>query len=343
MAAVAFVLAAALVATAAGPASAEGVIVKLCQSTETIPPSVERIGGADRYEVAVHASQTAFPGGSQVAYLASGTAFPDALSGSAVAGFLGGPMLLVPKDTIPAAVSAELVRLSPATIVILGGPQSISAELEQSIRYLPATIERVAGADRYEVSATLARSTFHGASSTVFVASGEGFSDALSASAAAGDAGGPVLLVTKDTVPGAVLSVLREETQLEGIVVVGGPATISDAVIARLAEFGKVTRIAGADRFAVSAATSAYEFCSDRSTVYVASGAVFPDALSGAAAAIAMDAPVLLVTGNSIPSAVATELERLKPNHIKVLGGPNTISQGVVDALSSYLRSGAHW
>jgi putative cell wall-binding protein len=339
VAAAAFVLAAVLVPAAAVPAAAESVILKLCPETQIVPPGIERIGGADRYEVAVNASKTAFPGGADVAYLASGTAFPDALSGSAAAGLRGGPVLLVPKETVPASVMAELVRLSPAAIIILGGTQSISAELEQSIKFLPANIERIAGADRYEVSALLARKTFHDASHTVFVASGEGFPDALSASTAAGDAGGPVLLATKNAVPEAVLGVLREETQLQDIVVVGGPATISDTVIARLAEFARVTRIPGADRFAVSAATSAYEFCEYRPIVYVASGAVFPDALSGSAAAIATGGPVLLVTGDSIPAAVVAELQRLKPQQIKVLGGPNTISDGVVRDLEQYLRA----
>ncbi len=327
-----------LAAVLAPVAAADASILRACPVAQDVPTGVERIGGADRYEVSVHASQAAFPAGAPVVYLASGTTFPDALSGSAVAGAQGGPVLLVPKEGVPPAVKAELVRLSPAKIILLGGPQSISAELEQSIEHLPATIERVAGADRYEVSASLARKTFRGGSRTVFVASGEGFPDALSASAAAGDAGGPVLLVTKNVVPDVVLDALREEVQLQDIVVVGGPATISDAVIAQLSEFARVTRIVGADRFVVSAATSGYEFCNNRSTVFVASGAVFPDALAGSAAAISHNGPVLLVSQAAVPASVAAELRRLKPQQIKVLGGPNTISDRLVADLAQYLR-----
>jgi len=62
-----------------------------------------------------------------VAYLVSGQNFPDALSGAAAATKQGGPVLLVTRDSIPAAVKAELDRLNPGNIVIVGGTQAVSA------------------------------------------------------------------------------------------------------------------------------------------------------------------------------------------------------------------------
>ncbi|WP_175494341.1 cell wall-binding repeat-containing protein [Herbiconiux ginsengi] len=311
--------------------------MKICRDTETTPPTVERIGGADRYEVAVHASQKSHPAGSNLVFLASGTGFADALSASAAAGVKDAPVLLVPKDTVPKVVLDEIVRLAPSEIIILGGTASISAALERSLQFLPGTVSRFGGADRYEVAAQVARWAFT-ASDVIYVASGEKFPDALSAGAAAGDWGVPVLLTTKDGVPDATLDVIREDTALEDIVVVGGPATVSDSVVNELSAFAAVTRFDGADRYGVSAATSEHAFCASLPTVYVASGEVFPDALSGSAAAIAAGSPVLLVTRDSIPATVATELKRLDPMRIEVLGGPNTISQGVMDALHAYLR-----
>lgn len=309
---------------------AERSRVRLCPLTELIPPTVERLGGADRVEVAIRASQEAFPGGAGVVYLASGATFSDALAGSAAAGFGGGPVLLVPRDSVPQGVLNEMVRLSPGRIVILGGTASISAELERSLDYLPAAVERVAGDDRYEVAASLARLTFGTSSDIIYVASGQTFPDALSASAAAGSWHVPVLLAAKDGVPEPVLGLLREETMLEEIIVVGGTSTISEAVVEQLGRFGHVTRIGGADRYEVSATTSEKTFCNDTTTVFVASGRVFPDALSGSAAAIAMGAPVLLVAPDSIPASVLAELDRLNPQQVKVLGGSATVSDSVV-------------
>jgi len=61
-----------------------------------------------------------------VAYIATGLNFPDALAGAAVAGSQGAPILLVLPDSIPAATAAELARLQPGRIVILGGAGVVS-------------------------------------------------------------------------------------------------------------------------------------------------------------------------------------------------------------------------
>ncbi len=62
----------------------------------------------------------------QVVYLATGTNFPDALSGAAVAGVQGGPVLLTDTTSIPAVIQAELTRLKPQKIVVLGSDASIN-------------------------------------------------------------------------------------------------------------------------------------------------------------------------------------------------------------------------
>jgi hypothetical protein len=46
--------------------------------------------------------------------------------------------------------------------------------------------------------------------------------------------------------------------------------------------------------------------------------------------------PILLVPGTTIPSAIATELGRLKPARIVILGSTGVVSAGVANALSFY-------
>jgi putative cell wall-binding protein len=324
---------------ASGVPEEERTRVKLCTFTPTLGNEIERLSGTDRFAVAVRASQEAFPDGADVVYLASGMSFPDALAGSGAAGYRGGPLLLVRRDSVSADVTSELARLAPKEVVLLGGTASISPELEASLRYLPATISRVAGADRYEVASELKSLTFGNLNDMIYIASGEVFPDALSASSAAGDWGVPVLLTTKGAVPDATVDALEEEINLEKIVVVGGESTISDAVVARLSEFARVSRIEGQDRYAVSAATSKDSFCEDTPVVFIASGQVFPDALGGSSAAIEFHAPVLLVKKDAVPAAVIEELKRLRPHRIKVLGGPNTISDSVLVELERHLAT----
>ncbi|AXG12062.1 cell wall-binding repeat-containing protein [Intrasporangium calvum] len=70
--------------------------------------------------------------------------------------------------------------------------------------------------------------------------------------------------------------------------------------------------------------------------VYVATGANFPDALAGSVLAALEGAPILLVTRDTIPGPTATELARLDPRYIRVLGGTSTVSDAVLTQLKAY-------
>ncbi|MFB2581857.1 cell wall-binding repeat-containing protein [Herbiconiux sp. P15] len=295
-------------------------------------PGVERLGGADRFEVSASVSARTFPPGVDVAYVATGATYADALSGGAAAGVEDAPVLLVRRGDIPAAVQAELTRLEPAQIVILGGTASVDDSVERALGEFSPTVSRLGGADRYEVSAAVSRETFATGSPVAYIASGQVFPDALSGSAVAGRQGGPVLLVTRDGVPPAVQAELARLAPAK-VVVLGGPASVSDAVVAAVGG----TRIGGADRYEVSAALTAGTSAPPVHTVFVASGAVFPDALSGSAAAVVNGSPVLLVRRDEIPAAVAAQLDRLDPHRIVVLGGPDTVSEATATALEAFV------
>ncbi|MGA1836872.1 cell wall-binding repeat-containing protein [Herbiconiux sp. 11R-BC] len=268
--------------------------------------------------------------------MASGAAFADALSGSAAAGAHGGPVLLVGTDSIPTVVGAELARLKPKRIVVLGGAASVSTGVEQALGGYSAIVDRLGGADRFDVSAAISKDGFAPGAPVAYVASGAVFPDALSASAIAAKDHAPVLLVTKDGVPKGVAD---ELTRLNPgrIVILGGTNTISTEVEIALRANRPTTRLAAADRFGVSAAASAAGFPAGAKTVFIASGLVFPDALSGSPAAAANAAPVLLITPNEIPTSVATELDRLDPSQIVVLGGTATLSDAVYQQLRAHL------
>jgi putative cell wall-binding protein/Tol biopolymer transport system component len=303
-------------------------------------PGVERIGGADRFDVSAQVSAAAFAPHVPIAYVASGAVFPDALSGSAAAGHQSGPVLLVSRDSVPASVASELRRLRPAKIVILGGPNSIGDGVQAALAGYSSRVERITGADRYEVSAAISAATFPnipGWPPTAFVASGAVFPDALSGSAAAGAFGGPVLLTQKDAVPDSVIAELHRLAP-QGIVVLGGVNTVSESVVTALGAIAPTSRVGGADRYEVSANASGYVGQGDTGgTVFVSSGEKFPDALAGSPAAIRAGAPVLLVTSTGIPPTVAAELRRRAPTRIVVLGGPNTVSDAVLTTLGGYV------
>jgi glucose/arabinose dehydrogenase len=95
-------------------------------------------------------------------------------------------------------------------------------------------------------------------------------------------------------------------------------------------------RIAGNDRYETSAKVSASAVPVGRSVVYVASGTDYPDALATAPVAGSRDTSVLLVTRDSVPASIKTELTRIKPPTIHVVGGTSSVSDAVLTELKKY-------
>jgi spore germination protein YaaH len=88
--------------------------------------TVTRLAGPDRFATAAAISQAHFGPGVPVVYITNGLNFPDALAGGPAAAVGKGPILPVKADAIPASIAAELVRLNPGRIVVLGGPVMVS-------------------------------------------------------------------------------------------------------------------------------------------------------------------------------------------------------------------------
>lgn len=301
--------------------------------------SVQRIAGANRYATSAAISAATFEPGVEVAYVANGLAFPDALSGGPAAAASGAPVLLVAPTGVPTPVLTELQRLRPQRIVVLGGEGVVSEPVVAKFRGLTTgTVTRVYGANRFATSAAISAATFDPGVEVAYVANGLAFPDALSGAPAAGADGAPVLLVAQTSVSSAVVEEL-ERLHPKRIVVLGGEGSVSEAVAGQLAGLASegLSRASGEDRYGTSAAVSAATFDPGVPVVYVANGLNFPDGLSGAPAAGAGGGPVLLTASNRIPASVAAELERLDPARIVVLGGSGVVSDSVATSLAGFL------
>ncbi|NLJ55006.1 MAG: hypothetical protein GX344_12880 [Intrasporangiaceae bacterium] len=97
---------------------------------------VTRLGGKNRYETSVTVSADVFDPGSPTAYIASGHDFPDALSGAPASAAQGGPLLLTEPTVVPDSVLAELRRLRPGQIVVLGGSGTVSQRVLEQLQSL---------------------------------------------------------------------------------------------------------------------------------------------------------------------------------------------------------------
>lgn len=294
---------------------------------------IVRVAGKDRYETAAAASQHAFtdPVAVSTVVVATGTDFPDALSAAPLAAKLGGPLLLSTSRSLSPATEAEIRRLQPDHIIMLGGPGALSPMVERALRQLlpeNGAVERISGVDRYATSLALAERGWPTATDA-FLATGADYADALSASAAAGHLDAPVLLVPQRTasLPASARSYL-ESAGTTRIHIAGGPSIVSPGVESDAKRLGSVVRYAGKDRYETSA-----EIANAHHTVggsiYFASGSDFPDALSGAAVAAQAHAPLVLSARTCVLQSLNAVQRSIQPRRLVLLGGTALLSEAV--------------
>ncbi|WP_285115419.1 cell wall-binding repeat-containing protein [Leifsonia sp. fls2-241-R2A-40a] len=289
---------------------------------------VARVAGGDRYATSVAVSQRAFPGTAPVVYIASGANYPDALAAGPAAAKRGGPLLLSAPYALPGDVAAEVKRLTPATIVVVGGPASVSDDVLAQLRAIApgATIARAAGDDRFATSRTVVAGAFTTAG-TVYLASGSNFPDALAAGGAAGAQGAPILLVdgaasSVDAATASLLSTLKAKN----VELVGGTAAVSAGIATSLTHAGyTVARLAGSDRYATAQAVNEHAY-THASTAVLATGFGFPDALSATTWAATTSSPLYLAPGSCVPRGVLADLGRLRIGTVTLIGGPAVLT-----------------
>jgi putative cell wall-binding protein len=287
----------------------------------SMPPSTTRIDGPDRFAVAVGISKR-FPVGVDTVYVANGLNFPDALGAAPVAALAGAPLLLVTPDSVPPVVLAEIKRLSPSKIVIVGGTPSVSSAV-QSVLASVGSVERLAGADRFATSIDTARHGFPDGADIMYIATGLNFPDALSAGPAAAQHHAPVVIVNGGaTTAPAQLRTLIEDLGVEEVRLVGSDASVSAGVAASIQSWGvAVSRLAGADRYATSAIVNASGNFGPAPRLYLAVGTRFPDALAGGALAGFEGVPLLISQPECMNPSIRTALSYgLNPDSVVLLG-----------------------
>ncbi|MFD4422833.1 cell wall-binding repeat-containing protein [Agromyces sp. NPDC058484] len=99
----------------------------LKKSIDALPFVVEsyRRNGADRFATSLVTNQKSFPL-ADAAFLATGSGFPDALAGAALAGSWFAPIYLVGQNCVPGSVLQEIGRLHVRDVILLGGQPTLS-------------------------------------------------------------------------------------------------------------------------------------------------------------------------------------------------------------------------
>ncbi|MYH74070.1 MAG: hypothetical protein F4155_04630 [Acidimicrobiales bacterium] len=321
---------------------------------------VTRYGGADRYATSLlvaEAFATLAGDSLESVVMVSGESWQDAVVAAPLAGSMDAPLLMTPPGQLRDDATGFLERVGASEVVVVSTDHTslaVGSAVVSALDDLGISVERVSGANRYATGAAAARridpvGTMPTSGRTAFVASGEVFADALVAGPLGAHGRHPVLLTPPDELHVETAAYLRD-AQIAHVVLMGGPAALSETVETSLRELGlSVTRLAGETRFdtAVQAADLAAErFADDKDETCSAGGKVglaradVPFDSFGAGPLLGrLCAPLVLSNPAAIPAATAAYLDEARSSaaslDLRVFGGEAAVSQAGLDA---YLR-----
>ncbi len=313
-------------------------------------PLAPRLSGANRFATSYAISQASFYS-AKAAVLAVGNDYPDALAAAGLAGALDCPVLLLPEMFGEVYVSDELANelfaLGASSVYIVGGekaiPADVAAYLSQDYGF---AVTRVAGSDRYATSVEVAKKmdSLIGRKGTAFLASGSSFADALAVAPFAFSQGFPILLTPKDTLAPSVRSYLSSAKPK--VTIVGGTAVVGSGVRSQViaATGNTCDRIAGDDRYQTAVDVANYAIDGHGwgtwSSVGIAAGTNFPDALSGGPA-LGSRGGALLLTDPKVLSRQAAgclATHKSKIGQAFVLGGTAVVTPGTKTSAEAALK-----
>ncbi|GAM12018.1 cell wall-binding repeat-containing protein [Mesobacillus selenatarsenatis] len=290
-----------------------------------------RIAGTTRYHTAVEISRSGWSQANTV-FIAKGDSFPDALAGVPLAYQMGSPILLTEKEKLTPITKEEIVRLGAKKVVILGGSGAISPQVEQSLKKVVESVERIAGNSRFETAYKISEK-LTGNPEKAIIAFAHNFPDALSIASYAAQKGYPILLTEKDSLPFYTKKGLEGKTEA---LVIGGESVIGKNVFSELNRYNPV-RIGGNNRFD-TAAKIVSKLKLNTENVYVANGFGFADALTGSVLAAKQGSPLLLVGPDKVPAETGKTFETYPINNFTVFGGSAVVNDSVIYNLNEYLK-----
>lgn|GEM_PF-1073564 len=303
-----------------------------------------RLAGNDRLATAVAISQRTFPEShtANAVLLATGLNFPDALAGASLGKIKDAPLLLVTTYQNSKVTLDEIQRvLKPSgTVYILGGEGVVAPVFVTDLQRRGYDIRRLAGLNRYATAVAIAKEVKVSGGGEVIVATGQNFPDSLSISPYAAANGIPMVLVNQNEIPTEVENYLNT-LQPSEITIVGGAGVVSTSVESGLKQLlPSITtrRFGGIDRFETCVKITQELFGNNSSSLFVATGIDFPDALAGSVLAGFNNAPIILIKPTEVPNVILGYITQLNHKKVVALGGERVVSREVYTNIIGYIQ-----
>lgn len=310
-------------------------LYKVIFTRETDPLKDGRVYGSDRIKTSIEMSKKFFLQADTVVIAsASNTAYVDALAAAPLADLEHAPILLNGTDSLDANVKAELQRLGTKNVIIVGGENSLSANVVSGLSGY--TVKRVAGGNRYLTSIEIAKAVFErsDANRKVVLVDGTNYPDALASSVVANPQGIPILLTSPKTLQEDVKKYLND-IKNEVVTIVGGPSSVSEDVkeeLEKIATVDNVKRLYGADRYKTAIAVAKATYTAPQAILFADANG-YADALVAGAVTNRIGAPIILTNTNTVVNDVSEYVKANKTAVQIVVGGPNSITETVLKQL----------
>ncbi|MBV7273907.1 cell wall-binding repeat-containing protein [Clostridium sp. PL3] len=221
--------------------------------------------------------------------------------------------------------------LASATLMSLVLTTALSAG---PVKAAQGSVTRIGEADRYATAASVATKNWTTSDNVVLV-SGEGYADAVSASALAKQLDAPILLTTAgslNTDTANALSTLKAKN----IYVVGGNASVSQAVRDQLKSSYTLIELGGANRYETNAAVAQklVDLGVKADNVIMVGGEGFSDALSVAPVAAAKGQILLLGMNDANYMKPVLDFVANNKSKVTVVGTKNVISDAILSQVN---------
>jgi putative cell wall-binding protein len=191
-----------------------------------------------------------------------------------------------------------------------------------------ARSRRLSGTGREDTAAAIARASYPQGANEAVLAPASDFPDALAGGPRAAQISAPLLLAGRDSIAPATRSALRD-LGVRRVTILGGTAVISPQLSDQLVRDGyEVRRLAGPGRVETAAAI-ANSMGTAHPRVFVAAAGGFADALSAAAPAGILRAPILLTAQDSLSPATRDVIAATRPGEAIIVGGTGVIDSRV--------------
>lgn len=278
-----------------------------------------RISGSDRIETSIKIADEF--GKSDNVVIATANSYADALVASPLAYEMQAPILLNGKKTLDQRILSKIKDLGAKKAVIVGGENSVSSDVENTLKNNGIETLRIAGANRYATSAKIADEYIKRVKAdNAIIASGENFPDALVAGPYASKIKAPILLSQKGNLP---YEIKEEYNRInpKKTIAVGGVNSLNPLNVSI------TERISGNSRYETALKVAERM---NKGKAYIASGEIFADSLVAAPLAAKTQSPILLRARYTTTPEVQNYVNSGTKELITV-GGKSTIEDGITN------------